>query len=61
MIFQNYLQISKVKKNESRSIKVGAEQHESTLGCSQKLSIKHGRVFGFFIYFYKLLKFPLLF
>ena len=39
MIFQNHLQISKIKKNESRSIKVGAEQHESTLGCSLKLSI----------------------
>ena len=48
-------------KEELNSIKLGAEQHKSTLGCSLKLSIKLDRVFNFFIYFYKLLKFPLLF
>ena len=42
-------------------LKVEAEQHKSTLGLSLELSIKLDRVLNFFIYFYKLLKLPLLF
>ena len=38
MIFQNYLQISKIKRNGKDERKVVVEQHKSTLGCSLEFS-----------------------
>ena len=59
MIFQNYLQISKIKKNGTAQ-KLEQNNIKVLLNAPWNL-VKLDRMLKFFIYFYKLLKVPLFF